>query len=360
MAIKAYCGRMGSGKTYEVASVVIFQALSSGRRVVSNIAGLDYQAFVDLITASGIEQEKIGHIYAVSHEQVLQPEFWLTDKDAEQDIKAIIEPGDVLVLDEVWRFWDGFSAKAMPERVMNFFRMHRHFTHPDTGVSCDVAIITQSVMDISRRVRSVVEETYVMTKLTALGATKRYRVDIFSGSKTTGNPIRQLQRSYDPKFFGLYKSHSQAVDGSAGPKEENIDSRGNLLKGVLFRVVIPLALLCMLVSIYFLYGFFHPKQPEKKPESKPVVNQPAPVVANNSQPLNVPTVSTDWRIIGVYHFAHGIMLHVSDGVRGRYILNPPAAKFTPMMVEAFLPDGSVVTSWSGSRSTSKEARAQQR
>lgn len=32
MSIKAYVGRMGSGKTYEVVSVVILNALRNGRR----------------------------------------------------------------------------------------------------------------------------------------------------------------------------------------------------------------------------------------------------------------------------------------------------------------------------------------
>ena len=49
MAIKAYTGIMGSGKTYEVVSEVIRTALAQGRRVVSNIAGLNYEAFVDLL-----------------------------------------------------------------------------------------------------------------------------------------------------------------------------------------------------------------------------------------------------------------------------------------------------------------------
>ena len=49
MAIKAYTGIMGAGKTYEVVSVVIFNALRAGRRVISNIAGLNYPVFVDLL-----------------------------------------------------------------------------------------------------------------------------------------------------------------------------------------------------------------------------------------------------------------------------------------------------------------------
>ncbi len=247
MAIKAYVGRMGSGKTYEVASVVIFKALASGRRVVSNIAGLDLDAYKALMLEDGIADERIGQLVQVTHDDVMKPEFWRTDKDEVDGVESFIQPGDLVALDEIWRFWEGFAGRKMPDRVMNFFRMHRHFTHKETGTACDVAIITQDVLDIARKVRAVIEETYGMEKLTAIGSTRRYRVDIFQGTRTSRKPLRQLQRSYEPKFFPLYSSHSQKKDGDADAKEENIDGRGNILKGALFKFVLPVGVLgCVL------------------------------------------------------------------------------------------------------------------
>ncbi|MCX7180904.1 MAG: hypothetical protein NTX56_19765 [Proteobacteria bacterium] len=170
MSIKAYVGRMGSGKTYEVASVVIYKALASGRRVVSNIAGLDLEAYKDLMLEEGISEECIGQLIQVSHDDVLKPEFWRTDKDVELGIEAFVQSGDLVALDEIWRFWEGFAGRKMPDRVMNFYRMHRHFTHSETGVACDVAIITQDVMDISRKVRAVIEATPTPRKRTSTNA----------------------------------------------------------------------------------------------------------------------------------------------------------------------------------------------
>jgi zona occludens toxin len=40
MPINAYVGLMGSGKSYEVVSSVIVPAVSQGRRVVTNVEGL--------------------------------------------------------------------------------------------------------------------------------------------------------------------------------------------------------------------------------------------------------------------------------------------------------------------------------
>ena len=39
---------MGSGKTFEVVSVVILGALRDGRRVISNIAGLNYDYYREI------------------------------------------------------------------------------------------------------------------------------------------------------------------------------------------------------------------------------------------------------------------------------------------------------------------------
>ncbi|ENT7525242.1 TPA: zonular occludens toxin domain-containing protein, partial [Escherichia coli] len=47
MAISAYVGVPGSGKTYEVVCNVIIPAVSSGRRVVTNIYGLNADKIYD-------------------------------------------------------------------------------------------------------------------------------------------------------------------------------------------------------------------------------------------------------------------------------------------------------------------------
>jgi zona occludens toxin len=84
MSIKAYVGRMGSGKTYEVVSVVILGALRRGRRVITNIAGLDYAACADLLVAEGCDPDKIGTIVTIPHERVTDADFWLTEAANEE------------------------------------------------------------------------------------------------------------------------------------------------------------------------------------------------------------------------------------------------------------------------------------
>lgn len=70
MAIKAYVGLMGSGKSYEVVSNVIIPALGRGRRVISNIAGLDFEAIKAFLIAEKIEPDQLGQLVTVSHDQI--------------------------------------------------------------------------------------------------------------------------------------------------------------------------------------------------------------------------------------------------------------------------------------------------
>lgn len=348
MPIKAYIGLPRNGKSYEVVSHVIYNALKQGRRVVTNIAGVNRDAFIPLLVADGVSPENIGEILNVTHEDVLQPLFWKTDKDVEQGTQTIIQGGDLLALDEIWRFWDGFGLKnsegqKRPDRVMNFFRMHGHFSHPVKGFTCEVALITQDIADIHRSVRGVVEETYRMTKLVALGSSKSYRVDIFSKAKVTGKPNKYLIRKYDDKYFPLYKSHSQKEDGAVDALEENIDKRGNILTGKLFLFVLPILLIMAFFAFYFVWGFFHPEKKEdvKTDNSGVPVSQGAQTV-QAAAPL--PQVKNDWLIKGYIQKKDNLILVlVNDAGAYRYVSQPYLA-FQGMDLKASV-DGQVLNNW---------------
>ena len=352
MSIKLYTGRMGSGKSYEVVTEVILGAVRRGRRVVSNIAGLNLEAMYDLLEKEGLDRDKLGQIVTIEHEEVAKPHFWRTDASGGSDPESFIQPGDLVALDEIWRFWGGFNksdseGKKRPAEVMNFFRMHRHFTHEETGVACDVALITQDVMDLSRDVRSVVEETYYMEKLTAIGSSKRYRVDVHQGGKKTRSPLRQIQRKYNPELFPLYSSHSQKKDGAADAVEENIDGRGNILKGVLFKIVLPLMLPLLIGAVWFLWGFFHPKE-TKEADTK--TTPAAEVKAGDSSSkkhndASPPAPDEKYKVIGWYSVGGVQRVILTDGEESRFIVAPPAIKLTSVSTEVMLPDGSIATSW---------------
>ncbi len=196
-----------------------------------------------------------------------------------------------------------------------------------------------------------------MTKHTALGSTKRYRVDIYQRYNIRRKPINSLQKAYDPKLFALYSSHSQAQEGAAAPKEQRSDTRGNLLSGKRFILVIPLFLIGMIFAIYKLYQFSHPepKHAEDKPLEVSATGTPGAVPPLVPEKV-VPKPMDEWRIIGYYQLGNDLTLVMRDQ-KGttRYVVAPPNIRFAGLDVGAVLGD-EVVSNWSGPPLTNNQAR----
>jgi len=349
MAIKAYIGLQGHGKTYEVVSVVIYNAIKQGRRVISNIAGLNLAEFHRLIKEDNPSAENLGTIVNVAHEAVLNADFWLTDATIETERNEYqIQRGDLVVLDEIWRFWEGFSnsdseGKKRPSSVMNFCRMHRHMTHKVTGIACDLALISQDVMDFHRSIRGVIEETYRMTQLIAVGMPNRYRVDVFSKTKIVKEPQTSMQGEYKAKYFPLYQSHSLKKEGDAKARQVNIDKRGNILKGKIF---VALAVLVFVAgfAFYVLWGFFHPKPKETAAAQNQVTGSNGQPQQAAQQPSAAPV--SNWRVVGYYKLNNQITLMVqgSNGVFRR-VSAPDSLKLTGTVIDAVV-DGEKMNNWS--------------
>lgn len=345
MPIKAYVGLPRHGKSYEVVTEVILPALRQGRRVISNIAGLNQAAFNSILYAEGFTDDKIGKILHIDHDQVLDDNFFRTDEDDKNGIETFVQPGDLVALDEIWRFWK--KRGAVPDRHLNFFRMHGHFTHPVTGLTCEVCLITQSIRDINENIRDVVAETYQMVKNTKLGSDKSFIVHIFQrGSTAKSDFIRTLPpRFYKPEFFSLYKSHSQRKDGDALAQEKSPDSRGNILKGAYFKFGIPFALLLLVPGGIFIYKFFNPVavQSSAAAAATPASGVPFADVASRSRQ---PEINDVWRVVG--HYTKDDMpIFLIENAAGkiRQLINPPKFQLYGFGSSVELPEGGFATSW---------------
>ena len=342
MSIKLYTGLQGSGKSYEVVSVVILGALREGRRVVSNIAGLNYEAMRDLLISEGVSELRVGTLYQIHHDDVYKENFFRTDTDEKNGIETIIQPGDVVCIDEIWRFWE--TPKQVTPRTQNFFRMHRHMVHPDTNFACEIVLITQSVDDVIRKIRSVVETTYVMTKHIELGTDKHYRIDIYSRAITHRvMPINSYQKSYDPKYFGLYKSHSVAEEGVEAV-EKSIGRKATIWNKPIIKFGMPLAVVFFCVSFFLLWRFFHPPEQSKKIEDAKAPG--APVAAKPAENF-APIVSDKWRVAGWY--LDGATFTAILAGQGGVIRQLHAAnyKFQGRDLQIQLPEGGFATAYGG-------------
>lgn len=265
---------MGSGKTYEVVSSVILPAVKGGRDVVTNIYGLN-EARVHAHLGKPDPGCEFGHIRIVENEAVTLPEFF---PRSETDPDSIVRPGDLVAIDEAWRFW---GSNKWPSEHMIFFREHRHYVN-SKGVSCDLALMVQDITDLDKRLKNVVEVSFQFTKLKSLGLKGRYRVEIYEGSKLYKSKRSSWSsKTYNPKIFPLYKSYANE---SGQGVEKAIDSRQNFLKSGAFLVPLVLAVVLIGAGAWALTAFFNPERFKKPDEVPPVAagadagKKPAPAL----------------------------------------------------------------------------------
>lgn len=304
MAIEAYVGLPGHGKSYGVVEHVVIPSLAEGRHVVTNIP-LERE---DLITDFGAPGAEITQL----------PEDWYE----RPDMAGFVPAGCVLVLDELWRRWpSGLKANNALLADKALLAEHRHMVDAK-GRSMRVVLVTQDLSQVASWVRILVEQTYRMTKLTAIGANKRFRVDIFAGGPTGSSPpksklIRQLYGRYRPEVYRYYQSATQSQTGSVGD-ESKADKRGVIWRSpaIIFSIIAPLVgiplLLWHLIS-YFGSGFgMIPPAEEVEPgasaalvnplppalQAAPVVESPLPSAAAPVEAVPVVTDSIIWRVAG--------------------------------------------------------------
>lgn len=347
MAINANVGLQGSGKSFEVVSSVIIPAIHQGRNVVTNIDGVNS----DLIRQYLVEEKKadinkLGVVRHVKNEDVTTEGFFPRE---EIDSPSIVQKGDLVAIDECWRFWG--NEHKISEEHMEFFRMHRHYCHPDTGVSCDISLMIQDMGSLHRKIRNVVELTVRTVKLKAIGAPTAYRVELYEGHKITKlTRIDVIVKKYDKKIFPLYKSYA----AGAG-KETAIDKRQNVLANPRLWFMVALFLLLGASGVYFTLRFFNPKTTPlataKTDGSKAQDVQPGQPVATGSvprQPVQQPVEQSSqaWRLSGTVLIGdQSFYVLVSDTGRIRY--ESPSMFSGPGRMAVGLIDGSRVTYYSG-------------
>ncbi|MGC6245700.1 zonular occludens toxin family protein [Pasteurella multocida] len=343
MAISAYVGVPGSGKSYEVVKSVILPAIEIGRRVVSNIYGLDKDKIYSysLNKNRKLTANQLGELVYVENEQCLMPDFLPSMENQDSFCQA----GDLIVIDEVWRIWG--NDKEIPQNHRSFIAEHRHFSHPQTGLTCDLVVINQNVSQIPRFIKDRIETTYRMQKHVALGLRNRYRVDVFQGVKLfKSNRVASYQEKFDKSIFGLYKSYegTNAIE-TITDKRQSIFSSTKLFVYVLFMLVL------MGVSVYFFYDFFNtdtqsPISDENSIE-QPINSQNKPVLPSFEPPKTiVKPLSTKWKIVGELKKNNQSLVVLSDA-QGHLRFEPRSQfLFTGRMLQGEI-DNQIVNYYSG-------------
>ncbi len=344
MPINTYTGLMGSGKSYECVSSVIVPAVRAGRRVVTNVDGIDSDAIRAYCQDKfSVQLEQLGEVVHCTNEDVPKASFLPHGKD----VDTFCQPGDIICIDEAWRFW-GTDCKLLPEHKV-FFREHRHFVHPDTKVCCDLVLMVQDITDLHRTLRVVVEVTFRTTKIKTLGWQKTYRVEMWEGYKLTAKGRVSVQnKRYDAEIFPLYSSYS----GGTG-KELQVDSRQNVLRSPKLWLLAVGVVLLFGWSIHTILGFFNGARAQADSGGevgKTVSAQPQANLGSAAKTVSVQSertqISSTWRLVGSFQ-AQGRHFVVIENQERRIRLEHPSAFMHSGAVMVGEVDGQRITHWSG-------------
>jgi zona occludens toxin len=258
MAISAYVGLPGHGKSYGVVENIIVPALEQKRLVFTNIPMREEEVF---------KRFGINVIQFDAKDIKDNPDWWSDTFIA----------GSMFVLDEVPKLWPaGLKANGMRETDRDFLAEHRHMVG-DEGFSTEIILVVQNLTMIAAFPRGLIETTFWVVKHIKMGSNKRYRVDVYSGVMSGQSPQiskreREIQGKFKPEIYSLYHSHTKSKNGAAG-NEARVDSRFNMFKGTSIKVGI---IFCIAMAVFIFYGFKEVAtmyQPEKLPEPEQLTTE---------------------------------------------------------------------------------------
>lgn len=340
MAINAYTGLMGSGKSFEVVSSVIVPAVLQGRRVVTNIDGINPDAIYNYCEAvKKADTASLGSVVGVTNDDVVKPGFF--PDETRPDQPSVVRGGDLVAVDECWQFW-GNEHKISDEH-MRFFRMHRHYTNEATGVTCDIALMIQDLGTLNRKIRAVIELTTRTIKLKSIGAPTAYRIELFEGNKTTKKAqIDTFVKKYNKAIFPLYKSYA-----AGSGKEKPIDRRQNILTNPRVWFILAGVVLMFSFGGYFTYRFFNPPgaaKPTRASSASATVSQPPAAQSQGPQG----GFSDAWRYSGHFTGNGGSWVVLADSM-GRIRLESPSTFVGAGLSAVGQVDGKTVTRFTGAR-----------
>lgn len=316
MPINFYGGLMGSGKSYEVVSTPLLEALGKNRRnVKAYLSGLDIPAIREYAAKKyNIPLADVGQLEIIKEADINAANFYPVE--GEDANKYFIKPGDLVIIDEARRFYSKDNKIAEAHSI--FFREHRHIVDPETKVSCDIILISQDIMDIHRTIKSVIELSFKTTKLKSLGLNRSYRLEMFDGgSFRAASRTDIFVKKYSAEIFPLYSSYQGGVG-----KEVAVDSRQNVLKNPKLWFTAVLVLVMGFGGIYYLVHFFTGKKtPPATATSSQIPQGIAPPNGTYPRPVAASLPATPaYRLVGVYSTGgrRYALVQSSDGLL-RYI-----------------------------------------
>jgi zona occludens toxin len=312
MAITAYTGVPGAGKSYALIEQVIVPAVMKGRRVLTNIAGVNPDKVHDYCAAK-VDPDKLGEVILFDGAKALLLGFFPTEEKPDTD--TFVKGGDLIVFDE-WRLTIPRRGKVPNPDLEPFLRFHRHLVNA-AGVTCDLAIGTQLITDIHADFRGLVERSYKFRKLKAVGLPKVFAWDAYEGStQGKGEAYATGNGKYNKEIFALYKSYDTDGEG----KELSTDKRTSLYSTSVM-VAGGAFLLCIIGGTWGMMNFFSPDVPEVPPPDLAVPGG-APGAVPGAPPGSFTPRQSAFRIVGHILGDEGVRIILADNEGTTRIVGP--------------------------------------
>ena len=337
MAIYCHTGYPGAGKSHALVKDIIVPAVLSGRRVLTNIDGINPDAVFGYCAERAVDAAQLGSVVYFDGQKCLESDFWPTE--VIPDTKTVVKGGDLIVFDE-WRLYfknrgNGWAT----DDVVKFMRWHRHLTH-EKGHATDVHIGTQLATDLHPDIRGLCERSYKYQKLRAVGLDNQYSWKVWQGHlQPKGEHYANGTGSYDKEIFPLYKS-SQATAGSHAELKTN--NRDNIWRqpSTIAAIVAPVILIA--AGWWALSDLYSGTDENVKVDA-----QPGSTVAMAQAQVAPQVQQSGWRIVGHIEGENGVRVIVADEKGAMQTVKPDTFDFDQGRPMSGTVDGRKVTASDG-------------
>jgi zona occludens toxin len=197
-----YYGKIGGGKTYLVMFQEIIPALREGRKIVTNVDGIDVAALRNYI---GRDVD----ITVIKSHQWWRQNLWVHHEDrGETEGEYILSPamhkGAMYVVDECHDIWNAREFKNTHKDFITLLAYNRHF-------NIDLIFISQNVKMAEVNITRTSNDAYQVKNIGFLGFLfhNKYVVNRRQTPFDT-EIISQYKGEYDKSLFSLYKSGANA------------------------------------------------------------------------------------------------------------------------------------------------------
>jgi len=230
MSVDLISGLPGTGKSLTGIKRFILPALKKGRKVYTNIEG------INLLRVS---------LYLDMELHDVEKLLVYTEKFNTNMLINDVSPNSLVVIDEAQVYWNNRDyASEENKRLLPFLQKHRHY-------GLDIIFLTQNIDQLDIGIRRLCQVHYRLARLTNVGLNKIIKVKVYPDAMGSEQfkPMANLTWTIDKGIFPLYKSYvGNEVSETKNPIGNVIFKNSRLL----FAVVV------IIICIPFVWHKFKP------------------------------------------------------------------------------------------------------